>query len=76
MTRNPLPNRNANPELDIHQLARIHDLARARAEQLRREAIIAFWDRLFAALREGFLRSTGKMTRNPSLQVSERYDGQ
>lgn len=60
MTRNPLPNRNAKPELDIHQLARLHDLARAHAEQLRREAISAFWDRLFAALQEGILRSTRK----------------
>lgn len=60
MTRNPLPNRNAKPELDIHQLARLHDLARARAEQLRREAIRAFWGRLSAALQQGFLRSTRK----------------
>lgn len=65
MTRNPLPNRNAKPELDIHQLARLHDLARARAEQLRREAISAFWDRLFAVLHFGFLRSTRNTTQIP-----------
>lgn len=60
MTRNPPLNRNAKPELDIHQLAHLHDLARVRAEQLRREAISAFWASLFAALQEGFLRSTRK----------------
>lgn len=60
MTRNLLPNRNAKLELDIHQQARLHDLARTRAEQLRREAISAIWGRLFAALRNSFLRSTRK----------------
>lgn len=65
MTLNPLPNRNANPEPDIHELARIHDLARAHAHQLRREAIDAFWGSLFAALQRGFLRSTGKTAHIP-----------
>lgn len=72
MTHNPLPNRNANRELDIHQLARLHDLARAHAEQLRREAIIAFWDKLFAALQFGFLRSTEKNRANSALTATAR----
>lgn len=65
MTRNPLPNRNANPEPDVRQLARIHDLARTRAEQLRQAAISAFWDQVFAALQKGFLRSPRKTAQIP-----------
>lgn len=65
MTYNPLPSRNTKPELDIHQLARIHDLARACAPELRRAAIGAFWQGLFAMLQRGFPRSPRKTVQFP-----------
>ena len=41
----------ATPTLTATDRARLHDLARRRADELRREAIDALWRRIAAALR-------------------------
>lgn len=56
MTCNPLPNRNPILEFDSHQLARIHDAAKARAIRLRQAEINAFRNRLFSTLQNGVRR--------------------
>lgn len=47
---NPNPQRNSPDDSELHRLARLHDLARLRAEQLRHEAMAEWSGRCFAVV--------------------------
>ncbi len=50
MSQNPNLQRNSPDDSALHRLARLHDLARLHAEQLRREAIAEWRERCFAGV--------------------------